>query len=111
MEEEPDASESDANRSASFLEPSPVRSAPTCPSTSGRASIPTAPRRVRPLASPAVLRSPVPVLLILAALMAPSSVRADALERVRQSGRLVYGSDMEGGGPYAYPDPDVAAAG
>jgi polar amino acid transport system substrate-binding protein len=31
--------------------------------------------------------------------------RGDTLERVRSSGRLVYGSDMEGGGPYAYPDP------
>ena len=28
-----------------------------------------------------------------------------ALERIRHSGRLLYGSDMEGGGPYAYPDP------
>ena len=27
------------------------------------------------------------------------------LERVKQSGELRYGSDMEGGGPYAYPDP------
>ncbi len=27
------------------------------------------------------------------------------LERVRASGELRYGSDMEGGGPYAYPDP------
>jgi polar amino acid transport system substrate-binding protein len=40
-------------------------------------------------------------------LPAPSRVRADGLERVRNSGRLVYGSDMEGGGPYAYPDPDA----
>jgi polar amino acid transport system substrate-binding protein len=30
---------------------------------------------------------------------------ADGLERVRTSGKLRYGSDMEGGGPYAYPDP------
>jgi len=29
----------------------------------------------------------------------------DGLARVRGSGRLIYGSDMEGGGPYAYPDP------
>jgi polar amino acid transport system substrate-binding protein len=43
----------------------------------------------------------------LAALLAPVAVRADGLERVRQSGRLLYGSDMEGGGPYAYPDPDA----
>jgi len=34
-----------------------------------------------------------------------SQARADALERVRRSGELRYGSDMEGGGPYAYPDP------
>ncbi len=27
------------------------------------------------------------------------------LERVQKSGELRYGSDMEGGGPYAYPDP------
>jgi polar amino acid transport system substrate-binding protein len=31
--------------------------------------------------------------------------RADALTRVRAAGKLNYGSDMEGGGPYAYPDP------
>lgn len=31
---------------------------------------------------------------------------ADTLEKIRESGRLVYGSDAEGGGPYAYPDPD-----
>jgi polar amino acid transport system substrate-binding protein len=30
----------------------------------------------------------------------------DSLNRVRSSGRLAYGSDAEGGGPYAYPDPD-----
>jgi polar amino acid transport system substrate-binding protein len=32
-------------------------------------------------------------------------VRGDALENIRSTGRLRYGSDMEGGGPYAYPDP------
>jgi polar amino acid transport system substrate-binding protein len=30
---------------------------------------------------------------------------ADSVARIRSSGRLVYGSDAEGGGPYAYPDP------
>jgi polar amino acid transport system substrate-binding protein len=30
---------------------------------------------------------------------------ADALARIRAGGKLRYGSDMEGGGPYAYPDP------
>lgn len=29
----------------------------------------------------------------------------DALGRARKMGRLVYGCDAEGGGPYAYPDP------
>jgi polar amino acid transport system substrate-binding protein len=29
----------------------------------------------------------------------------DSLARIRESGHLIYGSDMEGGGPYAYPDP------
>lgn len=32
---------------------------------------------------------------------------SDLLERIRCSGRLVYGSDAEGGGPYAYPDPEA----
>jgi polar amino acid transport system substrate-binding protein len=31
---------------------------------------------------------------------------ADALSAVRRTGRLAYGSDKEGGGPYAYPDPN-----
>ena len=31
--------------------------------------------------------------------------KATGLERVHSSGKLRYGSDMEGGGPYAYPDP------
>jgi polar amino acid transport system substrate-binding protein len=43
----------------------------------------------------------------MATSLAPAMVRADGLERVRQSGRLLYGSDMEGGGPYAYPDPNA----
>jgi polar amino acid transport system substrate-binding protein len=30
---------------------------------------------------------------------------ADSVDRVRAAGRLVYGSDCEGGGPYAFPDP------
>jgi polar amino acid transport system substrate-binding protein len=42
------------------------------------------------------------LLLALPACGAPP--RGDALARVRSSGRLVYGSDKEGGGPYIYPD-------
>jgi polar amino acid transport system substrate-binding protein len=47
------------------------------------------------------------LLLALGLLTVASSGRAqgDALERIRASGRLVYGSDKEGGGPYIYPDP------
>jgi polar amino acid transport system substrate-binding protein len=43
----------------------------------------------------------------MAAMMGPAPLRADGLERVRRSGRLLYGSDMEGGGPYAYPEPEA----
>ena len=39
------------------------------------------------------------------ATVARLAAASDALERIRHSGRLLYGSDMEGGGPYAYPDP------
>lgn len=43
-------------------------------------------------------------LLALLLLATTSPARADALERVRASGRLVYGSDEEGGAPYLYLD-------
>jgi len=44
-------------------------------------------------------------LALLGALGLPTARGDDGLERVRSSGQLRYGSDMEGGGPYAYPDP------
>ena len=45
--------------------------------------------------------------IVLLAALFTSPLRADdSLDRVRASGRLAYGSDAEGGGPYAYPDPD-----
>ena len=31
----------------------------------------------------------------------------DTLAHIRSTGRLAYGSDAEGGGPYAYPDPEA----
>ena len=43
-------------------------------------------------------------------LLAADGLLADGLQRVRGAGKLVYGSDMEGGGPYAYPDPDSPRA-
>jgi polar amino acid transport system substrate-binding protein len=47
------------------------------------------------------------ILLGLVMLAPQSLARAEGggLDRVRHSGKLRYGSDMEGGGPYAYPDP------
>ena len=48
------------------------------------------------------------MLIVFVVLLGPlgnSATSADALERIRHSGRLLYGSDKEGGGPYAFPDP------
>ena len=45
------------------------------------------------------------ILCLSLVVLATVPARADALARIHQSGRLLYGSDMEGGGPYAYPDP------
>ncbi len=47
------------------------------------------------------------ILTCLAVLADGPVARADVtgLDHVRSSGKLRYGSDMEGGGPYAYPDP------
>src|SRR4051812_32532352 len=45
------------------------------------------------------------VIMSVLAMTLPTPARADGLQRVRSSGKLHYGSDMEGGGPYAYPDP------
>src|SRR5215831_18085234 len=103
MEEEPDASESDAPEPASSPEPSPTRNDLVSPA-SARALAPTDSRRPRPLSTPAGRCLLSLVLLAVAAIVASTPARADALERVRHSGRLVYGGDMEGGGPYIYPD-------
>src|SRR5262249_8816372 len=50
------------------------------------------------------------VALLLLALSAAGSLSCtsrthDTVAKVRASGRLVYGSDEEGGAPYIYPDP------
>jgi polar amino acid transport system substrate-binding protein len=55
---------------------------------------------------PPALRAIIPFLLL--GLVADSAARGDALARVRSAGELRYGSDMEGGGPYAFPDPHSA---
>ncbi len=55
--------------------------------------------------SPARLAVRLLVLIVILGTVSHSTAHGDALERIRHSGRLLYGSDMEGGGPYAYPDP------
>jgi polar amino acid transport system substrate-binding protein len=45
--------------------------------------------------------------VILVALPAAGRAGTDTLARVEQKKVLVYGSDKEGGAPYAYPDPDA----
>jgi polar amino acid transport system substrate-binding protein len=44
----------------------------------------------------------------LLAVVSWNSAYGDALAKIRSSGHLRYGSDMEGGGPYAFPDPRSA---
>ena len=50
------------------------------------------------------------LLLAIASAFAPAACApeeaVDVLARVRATGRLVYGCDAEGGGPYAFPDPE-----
>ena len=82
----------------------------------------TSPPRTRRLHSPSCQGHSLPQFtlaivfcgLFLTLTVVTSSFGDDAprvlgLERVRKSGQLLYGSDMEGGGPYAYPDPVAAA--
>ncbi len=104
MEENSDASEADAYNGQPCRIEQPARIA-----TLRLPALPTQLRRP----DRGTRRHTIPVLvaLSLAGLnLVPgcpfgSRARADALERVRRSGELRYGSDMEGGGPYAYPDP------
>lgn len=63
---------------------------------------PQALRRVYPRRSSV----PVGVIAILSLGLLAASASADALDDVRSRKALRYGSDMEGGGPYAFPDPD-----
>jgi polar amino acid transport system substrate-binding protein len=46
-------------------------------------------------------------ILALVGAACQSARHGDALTRVKASGRLVYGSDKEGGGPYIFPDPNA----
>src|SRR5262245_2789386 len=105
MEEKADASEADAADPDPSPEPSPapsglVRRAGFRPLARSR--------HLRPskTSSPCGLAILFLLLGVAFVTLGPSPARGDALERVRRSGRLLYGSDMEGGGPYAFPDPD-----
>src|SRR5262245_25860471 len=103
MEENTDASESDAAEPDPFSEPS---RAPL--GLVRRSSVPSPARHQHPRRWPGSSPAGLAILvafLIAAFGLAAMPARADALERVRRTGRLLYGSDMEGGGPYAYPDP------
>ncbi|MEO6810167.1 MAG: ABC transporter permease subunit [Isosphaeraceae bacterium] len=87
MEEEPGGSEPDVPHPGSAANPLTLRPRPA---------------RLRHAAWLAM-----GALLVASPLFIPdSSAAEDALTRVRQAGRLAYGADAEGGGPYAYPDPD-----
>ena len=49
------------------------------------------------------------VLVASAAIATTPAIAGETWDRIRAEGRLVYGCDMEGGGPYAYIDPDDTA--
>jgi polar amino acid transport system substrate-binding protein len=46
-----------------------------------------------------------PIALVLAVVSCGPATTDDTLTTIRSTGRLTYGSDEEGGGPYVYPDP------
>ena len=103
MEEKPSASEADAVAPDSF--PAPSR-APT----RRLRHVGFSPLGVQDRGFPNSSRLSIPAVCLsfLIAFVGPLNhpvARGDSLARVRTSGLLRYGSDMEGGGPYAYPDP------
>jgi len=104
MEEKSSASESDASDPDPSCEPlrgprDPVRFAcVTCFALRHD-------RSFKKSAFPASFAVCLSVLIVLFGPLSHAVARDDSLERVHRSGRLLYGSDMEGGGPYAYPDP------
>jgi polar amino acid transport system substrate-binding protein len=102
MEENSSTSESDV--SCCDLSPADSQAA-VPPGLVGRVPISRRVSAWQAFSSPAW---PILMLSFIASALASSAARGDALERVRSSGRLVYGSDMEGGGPYAYPLPGSA---
>jgi polar amino acid transport system substrate-binding protein len=45
------------------------------------------------------------LLSLITCLACAVVARADTLEKIHERGRLIWGGDAEGGGPYVYPDP------
>ncbi len=87
------------------MEQDPPAASPEDPDGRGPRPVP-APPDLSPRRRPA---RPVALLLALPALLAvglPARAQDGSLARVRDAGKLLYGCDAEGGGPYAYPDPD-----
>jgi polar amino acid transport system substrate-binding protein len=105
MEADSDASESDA----ADPDPSPERL--SAPRITSRSSIfPFADRSdgriARNLSSSRALSALVIFVAVWLGPLGHFLARGDALETIHSSGRLRYGGDMEGGGPYIYPDPN-----
>ncbi len=101
MEHNPDASESDAARTPLSTV---FRHGPT-PLHSARQVVQDHRLIRRPLQAARLCCFSLATMVL--ATVCPGARADDSLERVRASGLLRYGSDMEGGGPYAYPDPQA----
>jgi polar amino acid transport system substrate-binding protein len=101
MEEEVSASASGAFELAPSHAHFPADLSPTCRS----AFFSPATRLSAAISLPAAVSAFLLAFTAATASFGEEGLRALGLERVRRSGQLLYGSDMEGGGPYAYPDP------
>jgi len=104
MEENSDASEADACYAQPCRQQHPTRAA-TRHFRAFRSQTERPDRRTKPHRFSTSARLLLIGLSLVPACLYSPQVRADALERIRRTGELRYGSDMEGGGPYAYPDP------
>ncbi len=111
---ESDASPTDPSDPDHFLSREPAGARPVAVDPAGPCSFPA--DRTRTEATSRRLGLHLFCLgLILTGLvtLAPKSfalAEGAGLDHVRSSGKLRYGSDMEGGGPYAYPDPKSPSA-
>ena len=99
MEENSGASESDALRSVTSFKSRQAQSA-----RAGEAMRPFFACR-RNIHIPRTCAAVSAIAFFALVFTSCDAAQGDALDRIHSSGRLRYGSDMEGGGPYAYPDP------